>query len=84
MNMREGPFGRTSSRWPTSRFSATFRPMKRRLQLDTLASKTLNGREIKNTMRTAQALANSSGKRLGYDLLLNILEIVEQFDVEDK
>jgi hypothetical protein len=53
-------------------------------QLDRLASKTLNGREIKNTMRTAQALANSSGKRLGYDLLLNVSEIVKQFDVEDK
>jgi hypothetical protein len=34
-------------------------------------------------MRTAQALANSSGKRLGYDLLLNVLELVEQFDVAD-
>ena len=53
-------------------------------QLDRLASKTLNGREIKNTMRTAQALANSSGKRLGYELLLNVLELVEQFDVADK
>jgi len=52
-------------------------------QLDRLASKTLNGREIKNAMRTAQALANSSGKRLGYDLLLNVLELVEQFDVAD-
>jgi len=53
-------------------------------QLDRLASKVLNGREIKNTMRTAQALSSSSGKRLGYDLLLNVLELVKQFDVAKK
>lgn len=53
-------------------------------QLDRLASKALNGWEIKNTMRTAQALASSSGKRLGYDLLINVLEVVEQFDVACK
>jgi SpoVK/Ycf46/Vps4 family AAA+-type ATPase len=50
-------------------------------QLHKLASKHLNGREIKNTMRTAQALANTSGERLGYEVILNVLDIVDEFDV---
>ena len=50
-------------------------------QLDELASKSLNGREIKNAMRTAQALANTSEQPLGCRLILDVLETVEQFDV---
>jgi SpoVK/Ycf46/Vps4 family AAA+-type ATPase len=49
-------------------------------QLEKLAAKGLNGREIKNAVRTTQALAKSSNKLLSYDLLLQVLRIVEDFD----
>ena len=51
-------------------------------QLEDLASRPLNGREIKNTMRTAQALANTSKRRLGYDVISSVLDVVQQFDVD--
>lgn len=49
-------------------------------QLDNLASKDLNGREIKNTTRTAQTLAASLNQPLSYNLILQVIGIVEQFD----
>ena len=49
-------------------------------ELDRLASKTLNGREIKNTTRTTQTLAKSLKRPLRYDLILEVLTIVEQFE----
>ena len=51
-------------------------------QVNKLASKRLNGREIKNITRTAQALSVSSKQPLRYDLIMQVLEIVEQFDVD--
>jgi hypothetical protein len=49
-------------------------------ELDKLSLKPLNGREIKNTTRTAQSLAISMKRLLCYDLIMNVLDIVEQFD----
>lgn len=39
-------------------------------------------REIKNATRTAQALAFSTGQPLGYDLLKDVLDVVERFDTD--
>jgi hypothetical protein len=44
----------------------------------------VNDREIKNTTRTAQALALSVGQPMGYDLLKQVLEVGEQFDKDFK
>ena len=44
----------------------------------------LTRREIKNTTRTAQALAVSLKKPLGYDLLKQVLDVGEQFDKDFK
>ena len=41
-------------------------------------------REVKNTTRTAQALAVSVGEHLGYDLLKQVLDVGEQFDKDFK
>jgi hypothetical protein len=41
-------------------------------------------REIKNTTRTAQALAVSLKQPLGYDLLKQVLNVGEQFDKDFK
>jgi len=41
-------------------------------------------REIKNTTRTAQALAWSERKPLGFDLLKQVLDVGEQFDKDFK
>jgi hypothetical protein len=41
-------------------------------------------REIKNTTRTAQALAVSVGEPLGYELLKQVLDVGEQFDKDFK
>lgn len=49
-------------------------------QLEKLASKCFNGREIKNAVRTAQALAMSTNKKLNYALLLKVIHIMEEFD----
>jgi hypothetical protein len=41
-------------------------------------------REIKNTTRTAQALAVSLKRPLGYDLFKQVLDVGEQFDKDFK
>jgi hypothetical protein len=41
-------------------------------------------REIKNTTRTAQALAVSLKQPLGYELLRQVLDVGEQFDKDFK
>jgi ATPase family associated with various cellular activities (AAA) len=48
--------------------------------LDLLASHKLNGREIKNTVRTTQALAFSSDLPLTYGLIREVIDLVAQFD----
>jgi hypothetical protein len=39
-------------------------------------------REIKNATRTAQALAFSTQHPLSYDLLKEVLDVVERFDID--
>lgn len=39
-------------------------------------------REIKNATRTAQALAFSTQQPLSYDLLKEVLDVVERFDID--
>ena len=51
-------------------------------ELDTLAQKDLNGRQIKNTCRTATSLAKSRGQKLKYEHLEEALNAMEEFLVE--
>ena len=48
--------------------------------LDVLARRQLNGRQIKNAVRTAQALALREGKRLEMSHLKHVLDVNEEFD----
>ncbi|TGZ83324.1 hypothetical protein EX30DRAFT_370338 [Ascodesmis nigricans] len=45
-----------------------------------LAKKDLNGRQIKNIVRTAQALAKSQGERMGMRHVRKVLAVAEGFD----
>lgn len=49
--------------------------------LQFLCNKNLNGRQIKNAVRTASAIADSEGKQMSYEHLTQVLEIVDQFDL---
>ena len=49
-------------------------------QLDWLSRKQLNGRQIKNLVRTAQALALNEGQALAMDHLRRVLDVAESFD----
>ena len=51
-------------------------------ELDTLAQKDLNGRQIKNIVGTASALAENNNEELGYQHLIEVLDIVDQFALE--
>ena len=44
-------------------------------ELDKLASYKMNGREIKNVLKTAQLLASKKGARLGYEHVKSVLAI---------
>lgn len=48
--------------------------------LDALARHQLNGRQIKNAVRTAQALALKEGKVLGMEQVKKVLEVSESFE----
>ncbi|KAI7495010.1 hypothetical protein KC367_g7694 [Hortaea werneckii] len=48
--------------------------------LDVLARHQLNGRQIKNAVRTAQALALKEGQVLGMDQVKKVLEVSESFE----
>ncbi len=48
--------------------------------LRTLAEKKVNGRQIKNIVKTAGALAQGRQERLGFDHLDQVLDLMEQFD----
>ena len=50
--------------------------------LDNLATEELNGRVIKNTVRTAHALAVSAGKPLSAQHIDDALKFVRRFDAE--
>ncbi|KAI5816128.1 hypothetical protein BZA77DRAFT_387834 [Pyronema omphalodes] len=49
-------------------------------QLNTLSRKNLNGRQIKNIVRTAQALAYSMGEDLSLKHIMEVLEVTEEFE----
>lgn len=49
-------------------------------ELDNIARKDLNGRQIKNVVRTSQALANSKGQKLELKHLMQVLKFTEEFE----
>ena len=51
-------------------------------QLESLVKMKLNGRQIKNIVSTATALANNSNEILGYKHLMDVLDILVQFELE--
>lgn len=51
-------------------------------ELDDLAEKRVNGRQIKNVVGTAAALAENNDEKLGYKHLVGVLEIMDQFKVD--
>ena len=51
-----------------------------REELRTLGEKKINGRQIKNVVKTATALATGRQEVLGYRHLLLVLEMMDQFD----
>lgn len=50
--------------------------------LDTLAAEELNGRQIKNTVRTAHALAVSAGTELNVKHIRTALKAMKAFDID--
>jgi hypothetical protein len=51
-------------------------------QLGYLASKEVNGRQIKNAARTAQSLALGRGEKVGFEHFVDTLEAMEGFQRE--
>ena len=49
-------------------------------ELENLARRELNGRQIKNVVRTAQALAHNKGEKLAMPHLREVLEVTEGFE----
>jgi hypothetical protein len=49
-----------------------------------IANKNLNGRQIKNTVRTAQALALDKDEELGMIHIRRVLEITDKFEKDVK
>ncbi|KAF8245455.1 hypothetical protein K440DRAFT_555778 [Wilcoxina mikolae CBS 423.85] len=49
-------------------------------ELDNIARKDLNGRQIKNVVRTSQALANSKREKLELKHLMQVLKFTEEFE----
>ncbi|KFY05238.1 hypothetical protein O988_00150 [Pseudogymnoascus sp. VKM F-3808] len=49
-------------------------------QLNVLAKHSLNGRQIKNAVRSAHAIASSDGTHLCYSHLENVLEVGKEFE----
>ncbi|CAL1706451.1 unnamed protein product [Somion occarium] len=49
-------------------------------ELRHLGEKKINGRQIKNVVRTAGALAYGKNERLGYSHLVQVLDMMDQFD----
>jgi hypothetical protein len=50
-------------------------------QLHELGEKKVNGRQIKNVVRTASALANNRQEVVGYKHLIQVLDMMEQFEM---
>ena len=53
-----------------------------RSELHDLAERPVNGRQIKNVVKTASSLATACGERLGYAHLTQVLEMMAQFEVD--
>jgi len=53
-------------------------------QRELLASKELNGRQIKNAARTASAVANSRGEKPSFTHVMEVLGVMEQFEQDFK
>ncbi|GJJ06517.1 hypothetical protein Clacol_000709 [Clathrus columnatus] len=51
-------------------------------QLEKLSDKDINGRQVKNAVKTASSLATSRGEKLGYKHLSEVLNVMEQFATE--
>lgn len=49
-------------------------------QLHDLGERKVNGRQIKNVVRTASALAHSAKEEIAYKHLVQVLDMMEQFD----
>ncbi len=54
------------------------------IDLDTLAKHNLNGRQIKNSTRAAQALALSEAKPLSMSHLTRVLQVAQSFEQDLK
>jgi SpoVK/Ycf46/Vps4 family AAA+-type ATPase len=52
--------------------------------LEKLGERKINGRQIKNAVRTAQALAINRKQKLGYEHFTTVLDVMEQFQVDFK
>ena len=52
------------------------------VELKELAEKKVNGRQIKNVVRTATAVAEDQNEALGYKHLIQVLDILDQFEVD--
>ena len=50
-------------------------------ELHELGEKKVNGRQIKNVVRTASALANNRQEVVGYRHLIQVLDMMEQFEI---
>jgi AAA+ superfamily predicted ATPase len=51
-------------------------------ELEKLAKRNINGRQIKNAMRTSQALSINKAEKLGYKHFTQVLDVVEQFHLD--
>ena len=50
--------------------------------IEKLAQRDVNGRQIKNVVRTAAALASSRQEEIGYKHLIQVLDMMEQFETK--
>ena len=51
-------------------------------QISTLATRNINGRQIKNAARTAQSLAVGKGEQVTFEHLTRTLDVMEEFNAE--
>jgi len=51
-------------------------------ELDSLAKRSINGRQVKNAVKTAISLALSRGETVSYSHLLQVLDVMETFQTE--
>ena len=56
----------------------------REIDFDTLAKQNLNGRQIKNSTRAAQALALNEAKPLSMSHLMRVLQVAQSFEQDLK